>query len=161
MVLVHDADPFHSRVITAVEPSARRVQLEPHVVNVPDSAGFDRAFDEIAPRNADVIVVPNLAFFNAHRRQLAERSVKARVALIALEANYARQGALLVYGYQQIEGYRRAAALVDKILKGAKPGDLAVEQPDRFELIINRKTAKLIGVELSQVTMLRADRVID
>lgn len=70
-------------------------------------------------------------------------------------------GGLLSYATPREENYRRAAALVDKILRGAKPGDLPVEQPERFYLIVNRKTAKAIGVELSPVTMFRADRIID
>jgi putative ABC transport system substrate-binding protein len=160
-VLVHDGDPFHERIVKAVQPSAQRLQLESHVINVPDAASFERIFNEISRRKVDVVFVPLLAFFNAHRREIADRSVKARVPLVALDLAYAREGALLVYGFQQIESYRRAAALVDKILKGAKPGELAIEQPDRFQLIVNRKTAKLIGAELSTTIMLRADRVID
>ena len=81
--------------------------------------------------------------------------------LFSVNPSFAESGGLLSYGTSTDENWRRAAAMVDKILRGAKPGDIAVEQPEKFELIVNLKTAKAIGVKLSPTTMLRATKVIE
>ena len=125
------------------------------------AADLDRAFSELAAREADVLFLPALTFFTSQRDRLAERALKARLPMLATTRGNAESGGLLSYGTATEENFRRAAALVDKILRGAKPGDLPVEQPERFELVVNLKTAKAIGVTLSPTTMLRANRVIE
>ncbi|MGQ0652398.1 MAG: ABC transporter substrate binding protein [Betaproteobacteria bacterium] len=92
---------------------------------------------------------------------MGERALQARIPLVTPNIRQTGLGAVIGYGTDSRENYRRAALMVDRILRGAKPAEMPVEQPERFQLIINRRIAKQIGVEVSQVTMLRADRVID
>lgn len=108
-----------------------------------------------------MLFLPQLAFFTSERRQLAQRALKARLPLLTTLRENTESGALLSYGSPLEENFRRAAVLVDKVLRGARPGELAVEQPERYELVVNRKTAAAIGVELAPVTLLRAQRIID
>ena len=98
-------------------------------------------------------------FFNRHRRKLAELAVKSRLPAIYGE-EYVEAGGLMSYGANLADLYRRAATYVDKILKGAKPADLPVEQPTKFEFIINLKAAKQIGIIIPPNVLARADKVI-
>ena len=122
---------------------------------------LDRAFKELANREIEALFLPALALLSSLRKQLAERGLKLRLPLLSNNATDVEAGALLSYGTLNAENYRRAAALVDKILRGAKPGELPVEQPERFQFAVNIKTAKAIGVTLSPTVMLRVDRVIE
>ncbi len=160
-LLVYTPDPASRVALEAFEPSARHFKFEPIVVRISGAGDLDRAFKELAERKPDVVFAATLAFFNSHRYELAKRAQKARMPLIGNDLRYAEAGALLSYGTSIDENYRRAAHMVDKILRGARPAELPVEQPERFQLVVNRKTAKAIGIELSPFTMLRADRIID
>jgi putative ABC transport system substrate-binding protein len=160
-ILVHERDAFHTNVIAQFEPSARRLKFEPLVVRVANAEALQGAFEELSARKADVAIVPTLALFTTHQKQVIAFGLKTKLPLISPHDNFARAGGLLSYGSPREEHYRRAAALVDKILRGAKAGDLAIEHPERIELVVNRRTARAIGVKLSPVTTLRADRIID
>lgn len=160
-VLVHDADPFSKNVLDSIMFGAQRVKVEPLIVRISRAENLDSAFKEIIERKADALYLPSLAFFTSHRKQLVERALKARLPLLSTNIDITAVGGLLSYGTQTEENWRRAAALVNKILRGAKPGELPVEQPERFELAVNMKTAKTIGVIISPTTMLRATRVIE
>lgn len=160
-MFVHEPDPAHRFALTDFDATARRFDFEPILVRIAGTADFDRAFAELAQRKADVLFLPQLAFFTSERRQLAQRALKARLPLLTTLRENTESGALLSYGSPLEENFRRAAVLVDKVLRGARPGELAVEQPERYELVVNRKTAAAIGVELTPVTLLRAQRIID
>lgn len=160
-MLVHESDPAHRFALDSFEPTARSFNFEPFVVRIKSAADLDRAFDELVQRNADALFLPSLAFFMSQRPQIAERALKARLPLLATLSQNTESGGLLSYGTPLEENYRRAAVLVDKILRGAKPADLPVEQPERFQLIVNRRTATAIGVTLTPATVLRAERIID
>ncbi len=160
-VLVHDKDRFHKIVLDSFEPAARRLKLEPVVARVTRAEDLERAFKEIADRKADALYVPNLGMLTSNRDRIIELALKARLPHFSTNPDIAAAGGLLSYGTSREENYRRAAVLVDKILRGAKPGDLPVELPERIQLIVNLKTAKAIGVKLSPITMLRADKVIE
>jgi ABC-type uncharacterized transport system substrate-binding protein len=160
-LLIHEADPAHKFTLEAFEPNARRFNFQPVVVRVARAEDLDRAFAELAAREVHAVIAAPLAFFTSNRRALAERALKARLPLLANNFIFADSGGLLSYGTSIEENYRRAAGLVDKILRGAKPGELPVQRPERFVLVVNRKTAAAIGVKLSPVTVLRADRIIE
>ena len=101
------------------------------------------------------------AFFTVHRVRIAELALKSRLPTISGETGYAKAGGLMDYGPNIIDSWQRAALFVDQILKGAKPADLPVEQPTKFELVINLKTAKALGLTIPPSLLLRADQVIE
>jgi putative ABC transport system substrate-binding protein len=160
-LLTYDADPAHKFALQAFEPSALRFKFEPLIVRFSRIEELDRAFKALAEGKPDAVILPNLTIFSSQRHQIISRALKARLSVIGTSRELAESGGLLTYGTRSEENYRRAARLVDKILHGAKPAELPVEQPEHFQLIINRKTAKAIGVTLSPVTVLRADQIID
>jgi putative ABC transport system substrate-binding protein len=160
-ILVHDRDRFHKIVLDVFEASARRFKFEPVVVRIARADELDAAFNELAQLKVHALFVPNLGLLTSLRQQLVERTRKARLPLFGASPGVAEVGGLLGYGTASEENWRRAATLVDKILRGAKAGDLPVEQPERVQLVVNMKTAKAIGVTLSPITVLRADRVIE
>jgi putative ABC transport system substrate-binding protein len=106
------------------------------------------------------VYVINDAFFFNHRTTLLKLASKAQLPVIYEERNFPDTGALMSYGPNIEDLYRRSAGYVDKILKGAKPGDLPIEQPTKFELVINLKTAKALGITIPQSILVRADEVI-
>ena len=111
-------------------------------------------------QRVDAVVIAADTLFDMHVRQIADFAIKHHLPSITQGGAYARAGGLMGYGINNVEVSRRAAAYVDKILKGAKPGDLPVEQPTKLELVINMKTAKALGLTIPQSLLLRADEVI-
>ena len=160
-LLVHEVDPAHRFTLEAFETSAPRFKFQPVVVRVSRADELGRAFKELAAQNVHAVIAAPLAFFSSNRRQVAELALAARMPLLANNFIFAEAGALLTYGTSIEENYRRAATMVSKILSGASPAELPVEQPERFVLVVNRKTAQAIGVKLSPLTLHRADRMID
>ena len=131
------------------------------VARVARAEDFERAFKELTKRKADALYQPNISILSNNRDRIIELALKARLPHFSVNLDTAAAGGLLSYGTSIEENYRRAAALVDKILRGAKPGELPVEQVERIQMIVNLKTAKAVGVKLSPATMLRADKVIE
>jgi len=121
---------------------------------------FEKGFSAMALARVDGLVVLPDPITGSNRVKLAELMVKHRLPGIALFRESAEDGFLLSYGVSAFENHRRAAAYVDKILKGAKPGDLPIEQGTKFELVINLKTAKALGITIPQALLGRADDVI-
>ena len=122
-----------------------------------DARELERRSKEFAKA---IIVLPNPIFFD-RRRQIAELAVNGRLPCVGYSPEYADAGFLIGYGPNRVEFYRRTAVYVDKILKGTRPADLPVEQPTKFELVINLKTAKRLGLTIPRSVMIRADRVIE
>ena len=112
----------------------------------------------IMQRDGNVFLAQRCQIEGQYRLGLAQ---KARIPAIYCAPDFAEAGGLMVYGANNIESFRRAATYVDKIFKGAKPGDLPIEQPTTFELVINLKTAKAIGIKMPQSILIRADQVIE
>ncbi|HEX5611227.1 MAG TPA: ABC transporter substrate-binding protein [Burkholderiales bacterium] len=112
-------------------------------------------------RNSGALLVSPAPRFNVLRAELCRASVDLQLPLIGFSSEWPRDGALMSYSPSWPEAYRRAAYFVDRILKGAKPADLPVEQPTKFELVINRRTAKALGIVIPRAILLRADRVIE
>jgi len=134
------------------------VQLLAFQVRAPDE--IENAFDTARRERADALVIPSSGFLSLYRKRIVEIAAQSRLPAIASEGTWAEGGCLLAYGPSTAESYRRAAVYVDKILKGAKPADLPVEQPMKFELVINLKTAKQIGLRIPPNVLARADKVI-
>jgi putative ABC transport system substrate-binding protein len=131
------------------------------VVEVGASTGLEAAFSALKDGRAEALIVPGDGIFFTRRVQLAELALAQRLPAIFAYTENVEAGGLLSYSPSSAENYRRAAGFIDKILRGMKPGDIPVEQPTKFELAVNRKTAKAIGVVIPQSLLLRADRVID
>jgi putative ABC transport system substrate-binding protein len=119
---------------------------------------IDTAFT--TARGTDGVLMLESPFFTTHRARLAELAAKSRLPTISYLPEFAEDGGLMTYGVSLPDLFRRAATYVDKILKGAKPADLPVEQPTKFEFIINLKAAKQIGLTIPPNVLARADRVI-
>jgi putative tryptophan/tyrosine transport system substrate-binding protein len=136
-----------------------RLTVQPLAVRDPND--FDREFSTAVQEGADALITFAHGFAFAHRRRIIDLAAKHRLPAMYGWREFAEEGGLLSYGPHVPDMLRRAAGLVDKILKGAKPGDLPVEQPTKFELIINLKTAKALGLTIPQTLLLRADQVIE
>jgi ABC-type uncharacterized transport system substrate-binding protein len=121
---------------------------------------LDRAFATAVRERVGAISVTNTPLFATHRKRIAERAIRHRLAWVAEGRDYAEAGSLMSYGADPVDLVRRSAGYVDKILKGAKPADLPVEQPRKFELVINLKTAKALGVTIPPSVLARADEII-
>jgi putative ABC transport system substrate-binding protein len=144
-----------------VEAAARAMGMRPHVLSVRGPADYKGAF-EAARRNQDGgMVILASPVLTASRAQLADLALKAGLPTVYYTSRFADAGGLLTYGPRESEfGWHRAAGFIDKILKGAKPSDLPVEQPTVFDLVVNLKTARALGLSIPQSLLLRADRVI-
>ena len=125
-----------------------------------NAANLDSALAKIGVSGAQGIIVTNDPFLAANSAKLVQFAASKRLPAVYFFPNFADVGGLMAYGASSVDSYRRAAKYVDQILKGAKPADLPVEQPTRFELVINLKTAKALGLTIPQSLLLRADKVI-
>ena len=142
------------------EAAAHSLELQLQPAPVDDPNDFTSAFSAIARGGARSLMVLNSPVFGSHRAQIAQLAAKGRLPAIYATSGYADAGGLMSYGPNLAGLYRRAAVYVDKILKGAKPADLPVETPTKFELVINLKTAKQIGLTIPESVLYRVDRVI-
>jgi putative tryptophan/tyrosine transport system substrate-binding protein len=143
------------------EEAARASGLEFRPLAVRTPAQFVQATQEAVRSRCGALVAVQNPIFSVHRTQIAKLALQHRLPLLSGEPLSAEAGALMMYGASLLESWRRAATYVDKILKGAKPGDLPIEQPTKFELVINLKTAKALGLTIPQSVLLRADQVIE
>jgi putative ABC transport system substrate-binding protein len=122
---------------------------------------FDKVFDRLAQERADALFVMADPLTTFHRDRIVAHAIKLRLPAIYEVREFVEAGGLISYGPSIMENYRRAAVYADKILKGAKAGDLPIEAPTKFELIVNLRAAKAIGVTIPQTVLLRADKVIE
>ena len=141
-----------------IAAGALRVTLQPVEVHGPDD--FEPAFAAIKREGASAFIVLAYALASDHRPRIVDFAIKSRLPAMYPTSIFTEAGGLMSYGENPLASRRRAATYVDKILKGAKPGDLPVEQPTKFELAINLKTAKAIGLTIPSSVLLRADKVI-
>jgi putative ABC transport system substrate-binding protein len=144
----------------AVEVAARALGVRPQFVEARGPADVDRAFSDMTRARAGALTVSGSAMFFNERRRLVDLAAKNRLPTVFPLKEYVDAGGLMAYGPNLPDLFRRAATYVDKILKGAKPGDLPVEQPTKFELVINLKTAKALGLTIPQSLLGRADQII-
>jgi ABC-type uncharacterized transport system substrate-binding protein len=142
------------------EAAALRLGVTLHVEWVKDPAHLDRAFATLAQARPDAFLTTVEPFTEGHRQRIVDFAAQQRLPAIYEDREFVDAGGLMAYGPSLSANYRRAATYVDKILKGAKPADLPVEQPTKFEFVINLRTAKVLGLTVPQSVLIRADEVI-
>ena len=159
-VLSHGALGGDQEELKEIQVAARPLGVQVHSFTTQEPGQFPGAYAEMLKRRADALIFFTSAFTSFHRRQLVELAVKNRLPTMCGGANWTELGCMMSYGPNVLELYRRAAVFVDKILKGTKPADIPVEQPTKFEFIVNVKTAKQMGLAIPPNVLARADRVI-
>ncbi len=155
------ATPSHGPGLKAVEVAGPALGLRIQPVAVRSATEFDSAFSAISRERADAVLVLSTPIFVAGAKRLAELAMTHKLPSMFGPRVHAEAGGLLSFGPDRADQFRRGAIYVDKILKGAKPADLPVQQPTKFELVINMKTAKVLGIKFPNSIMLRADKVIE
>jgi len=160
VMLHHDPGGAESTARYAVS-AAERVGLKTQTLEVKEAAEFERVFRSARGWHAQAVHVLPSPFFNANRRVLVNVAERYRLPALYEFSEYARDGGLMSYGVDLPVMFRRAASYIDRILKGAKPGDLPIERPSKFELVINLKTARALGLTIPPSLLLRADQVIE
>jgi len=159
-VLVNPGNSTHPAVLKNVEAAAEKLGMKAAPVDARAGSEIEAAFATAARRGAGAVIVATDALYSGQGPRLAEASLKQRLPTISIYMEHAQAGTLMSYGEDIAGFHRQAAAYVDKILKGAKPADLPVEQPTRFELVINRRAAKALGLNVPQELLLRADKLL-
>lgn len=171
--LLLTAQPNLSRVAILLSPTTGRAQLRNLqsaaqargvsvlVIQVQTPAETEPAFERMAQERVPAVIILSSPIFTMQRRHVAELAINHRVASVFTTRVFAEAGGLISYGPDYADQVRNAAGVVDKILKGAKPGDLPVEQATTLELVVNLKTARAIGISIPKELLLRADRVIE
>jgi len=150
----------NSNELREMEVAARSLNLQLQIVEARIPSEFPAAFAAATKRQAGAVLLYGGSVYFAHQAQLVELAAASRLPAIYGVKEFVVAGGLMAYGVDLRDSARRAAAYVDKILKGAKPGDLPIEQPTKFDLVINLKTAKALGLTMPQSLLLRADEVI-
>jgi putative ABC transport system substrate-binding protein len=152
---------FQGQMVKATEAAGRSMGIQLQMLAARDVKEIDRAFAALTKGRAEaLIVLPDPVFVAQHSR-IAAFAARSRLPSVSGSRGYAEEGGLITYGPDFFELGRRTAAYVDRILKGAKPGDLPIEQATKFELAINLKTAKALGLTIPSSLLQRADQVIE
>jgi putative tryptophan/tyrosine transport system substrate-binding protein len=160
LVLSHGALGADQEELTETQAAARTLGVQIQSLTVQEPSQFLSAYAEMIKRRIDALIFFGSAFTLFYRTELVELAIKNRLPMMCANVAWVDTGCLISYGPNIPDLYRRAATYVDKILKGTKPADLPVEQPTKFEFIINLKAAKQIGLTIPPNVMARADRVI-
>jgi putative ABC transport system substrate-binding protein len=147
-------------MLRQAEGAARALGVQLHILQARTPAEIEAAFAAMRRQRAGGVLVLRDALFLAQRAQIAALAAKSRLPAMCGQGEYVEAGGLMAYGANLLDMYRRAATYVEKILKGAKPADLPVEQPTRFELVVNMRTAKALGLAIPRSVLDLADKVI-
>ena len=159
-VLGTSTRPGHAQLVKETELAAGAFGVQLQSLDVLDPKDIETAFRAASKGRADGLLVPQAPLFLSHRTRIADLAVKSRLPAIYPQSDYMDAGGLMFYGPSITDLFRRAAVYVDKILKGAKPADLPVEQPTKFDLVINLKAAEQIGLTIPQSVLYKAAKVI-
>jgi putative ABC transport system substrate-binding protein len=159
-VLAQTDHPAAASQLKAAQEAAAKLGIELHVVRARDTRDYEGVLASVTSRAPGLLILSSPTFFE-DRRQLAETAIKNRLPILCEWREMAEAGCLLAYGPNIIELYRRAAVYVDRIAKGTPPAELPVERPTKFELVVNLKTAKALGIKIPQSFLVSADRVIE
>jgi putative ABC transport system substrate-binding protein len=160
-VLVNPFRPWANVGTAMANSAAQSLGLHLQRVEVADPTKFERAFSDMAKDRAEALVIDDDTLFSYHRKEIAALALKHKLPTMSDHREHVEAGGLMAYTVDDPDLYRRAATYVDKILKGTKPADLPVEQPTKFELVINLKTAKALGLTIPPSVLARADEVIE
>jgi putative ABC transport system substrate-binding protein len=159
-VLSNAANLYTAVMVKEIESAARSLGVRVQLLGVRGTDAFDRAFSAVTKERPGALLVLFDPLLFAYRTRIVEFANKSRLPGMYPHREYAEAGGLMAYGSDLRDNFRRAATYVDKILKGARPADLPVEQPTKFELVINLQTAKALGLTIPQSLLLQADEVI-
>jgi len=151
---------FQQQLLNEARSAAPKFRLRIRLAEARSPQDLDRAFDTISKDPPDALLVLADPMFGSNAKRIADLALKHRLPTVSMVRAFAEAGIVATYGQSFDDSYRRAAIYVDRILKGAKPGDLPVEQPMKIELVINLKTATALGLAIPQSLLLRADEVI-
>jgi putative ABC transport system substrate-binding protein len=160
-VLFNSADPQSGASLREIHAAARTLKVKVHPFDADNDAALEKAFAAMGASGAQGLVVTGTAYFGGNRARLVRSAAEQRLPAIYFFSLFPEAGGLMSYGGSSEDSYRRAASHADKILKGAKPGDLPIDQATRYELVVNLKTAKALGITIPRSLLLRADRVIE
>ena len=161
-VLMNPGNPSHARLfVPNIQAAAKKNGVTILPVHLNSASQVNAAFSAVKQERAGALIVLPDSLFYAQARRIAEFALQQRLPTMFWDRYPVETGGLMSYGQNLAENFYRAATYVDKILKGARPGELPVEQPTKLELVVNRKTAKAIGLKIPQELILRADRVIE
>ena len=160
-VLWNSASPASAPLVREIQAAARTLKVKLNLLDAGNATDLDRAFAAIGASGAQGIIVTNDPFFVANRAKLVQFAASTRLPAVYFIKLFVDAGGLMAYGGSLEDSYRRAATYVNKILKGAKPADLPIDQPTRFELVINLRAARALRLTIPQSLLLRADQVID
>jgi putative ABC transport system substrate-binding protein len=159
-VLENSKEPGNARSLSETKLAANALKLRVQFVDVRDPHDIEKAFHAANQQRAEALLILSSPIASFRRTQLAELAIKNRLPIMYQVSEFVEAGGLMTYGVSTVDLWRRSAIYVDKILKGANPGDLPLEQPTKFDLIINLNTAKQIGLTIPPNVLARADRVI-
>jgi putative ABC transport system substrate-binding protein len=161
-VLGNSTQPGNAQMLRELELAAGKLSVKIQYLNILAPAEIETAFQAARKERSDAVImlVVGTAIIS-HRAKILDLVAKNRLPSVFTDEQYVEDGGLMAYGVSMPDLFRRAAQYVDKILKGAKPSELPIEQPTKFELVVNLKTAKAIGVIFPPTLLLRADRVIE
>jgi putative ABC transport system substrate-binding protein len=161
VAILSNPSPAQPLIVRNIKAVARSMDLQLQLLEARGPGEFDRAFAAMAKERAGGLLVVGDSMFFIHRARLADLAVKNGLPSMSTQTQWVEAGGLMSYAASLPDLYRRAATYVDKILKGAQPADLPIEQPTKFELVINLKTAKVLGLTIPPSLLLRADQVIE
>lgn len=159
-VLGNSNEPGNAQALKETELAAQALGVQPYYLDARDAKAIETAFRIASKERVDALLVLSSPIATAYRKELAEIAVKSRIPAMYQVSESVEAGGLMTYGVSTADLWRRAATYVDKILKGTKPSDLPIEQPMKFEFVINLKTAKEIGLTIPPNVLARADKVI-
>jgi putative tryptophan/tyrosine transport system substrate-binding protein len=160
VVMFNPETPPNSVMISRLKEAAPGIGVKLKLISVRNADELRSAFAGLSRSTVDALFIVDDAFMKTHGEEILQLALKARLPMAYADIPLARKGVLLCYAVDRPALFRRAAVYVDKILKGAKPTDLPIEQPTKFELVVNLKTARALGIKIPESILLRADEVI-
>jgi putative ABC transport system substrate-binding protein len=160
-ILLNLTAASHPAILRGTQAAAQVIGASVLGVEAKNPEEIERGFLTMASWGAEAVIVPNDPILIGQRRQIVQLALKGRIPTMFAYREAVEAGGLLSYGQDLSDYYRRAAGYVDKILRGAKPSDLPIEQPTIFEFVLNLRTAKTLGIKIPQSILVRADRVIE